>query len=64
MMYSTQEVASKLGISRRRVQELIKEGVIEARKIGRDWVVTEYSRAQGRRKRGRPRKQRKGDNLQ
>ena len=52
-MYSTQEVAEKLGISRRTVQGLIKEGKIKAQKIGRDWVITDYVHHE-KRGRGRP----------
>ncbi len=57
-MYSTQEVAEKLGISRRRVQELLVAGRIKGKKIGRDWVVLDFSYE--RKRQGRPRRQKKG----
>ncbi|MFC1914255.1 helix-turn-helix domain-containing protein [Chloroflexota bacterium] len=33
------EIANKLGLSERRVRKLLEEGRLEARKLGRDWVV-------------------------
>lgn len=38
-MYSVKEAAAKLGISDRRVRVLLKEGRIEGKKLGHDWVV-------------------------
>ena len=38
-MYSVKEAASKLGISERRVRVLLKESLIEGKKLGHDWVV-------------------------
>ena len=38
-MYSTKEVAEKLGLSQAHVKLLARKGLVEAKKIGRDWVV-------------------------
>jgi len=38
---TTREVATTLGISLSRVQQLIYIGKLPATKIGRDWLVTE-----------------------
>lgn len=37
----TKEAAARLGLTPRRVRQLIKAGLIRAKKIGRDWTVTE-----------------------
>ena len=54
----TKKVAARLGISERRVRELIKEGKIAATRVGRDWAILSQSLSsvtvQGRP--GRPRK--------
>ena len=39
LMYSTREAAEKLGLSQAHVKLLARKGIIEAKKIGRDWVV-------------------------
>ena len=38
------EVAKKLKVTPRRVRVLILEGRIDAKKMGRDWLITDYSR--------------------
>jgi excisionase family DNA binding protein len=38
---STSEAADRLGISARRILALIKDGKLEARKIGRDYAIEE-----------------------
>ena len=38
-MLTTSQAAAILGVSRRRVHELIKLGTIQAEKPGRDWQV-------------------------
>jgi excisionase family DNA binding protein len=38
-MFSTQEAAEKLGLSQDHVRLLARTGEIEAKRIGRDWVV-------------------------
>ncbi|MFC2032962.1 helix-turn-helix domain-containing protein [Chloroflexota bacterium] len=38
-MYSTREASEKLGLSQSHVRLLAREGIIEAKWIGRDWVV-------------------------
>jgi len=38
-MYSVGEAAPKLGISERRLRQLLEEGRIKGKKLGRDWVV-------------------------
>ena len=50
------QTAARLGISTRRVRELIAAGVIKARKLGPIWLVE--SVGEWNRKRGRPRKER------
>ena len=35
----TKEAAKRLGVSVRRVQAMIAQGIIAARKLGRDWVI-------------------------
>ena len=38
-MYSTKEAAERLGLSQDHVRLLSRKGVIEAKKLGHDWVV-------------------------
>lgn len=38
-MYSTREAAEKLRLSQDHIKLLARQGKIEAKKIGRDWVV-------------------------
>jgi len=38
-MYSTKEAAEKLGLSQSHIRLLASKGLIEAKLIGRDWVV-------------------------
>ena len=38
-MYGTKEAAAKMGISQRHLRLLLERGVIEGKKLGRDWVV-------------------------
>jgi excisionase family DNA binding protein len=38
-MYSVKEAAEKIGISERHLRSLLKNSVIEGKKLGRDWVV-------------------------
>lgn len=38
-MYSTSEAAEKLGLSQDHVRLLARTGVIEAKKLGHDWIV-------------------------
>ena len=40
-MLSTKEAAEKLGVSLRRVQQMITEGTLPANKVGRDYVILE-----------------------
>lgn len=40
-MYSTKEVAEKLGVSIRRIQQMITEGTLAANKVGRDFIILE-----------------------
>ena len=35
----TKEAAERLHVSVRRVQEMIKQKIIPAKKVGRDWVI-------------------------
>lgn len=56
---STKEAANQLGVSLRRVQQLIKNGTLPAIKCGRDYFIDEadLSNVMVYQKRGRPRKQ-------
>jgi len=38
-MHPVKEASAQLCISERRVRYLLKEGRIEGRKLGRDWIV-------------------------
>jgi len=38
-MLTTAQAAAALGISQRRVQELVKAGRLPAQRIGRDWLI-------------------------
>lgn len=40
---TTKAAAAELGVSRRRVNELIKLGTLEAERFGRDWQVDSES---------------------
>jgi excisionase family DNA binding protein len=40
-LLTTSEAAQKLGISERRVRQLINEGKLKAHKLGRDYAVEE-----------------------
>jgi excisionase family DNA binding protein len=40
-MLSTKEVSEKLGVSIRRVQQMISEGTLPANKVGRDFIILE-----------------------
>ncbi len=38
-MYSVKEASAELGISERRIRQLLAQGRIEGKRLGRDWVV-------------------------
>jgi excisionase family DNA binding protein len=38
-MYSTKQAAQRLGLSQDHVRLLARKGIIEARKLGHDWLV-------------------------
>jgi excisionase family DNA binding protein len=40
-LLSTQQAAEKLGVSLRRVQQMITEGSLPAERVGRDYVIQE-----------------------
>jgi excisionase family DNA binding protein len=40
-LLTTSETAQKLGVSERRVRQLINEGKLKAHKLGRDYAVEE-----------------------
>ncbi len=57
-LLTTHEVASKLGVTVSRVQALIWNGRLPARKVGRDYVIQENDlKLVADRKPGRPHKQ-------
>ena len=42
-MYSTREAAEILGLSQDHVKLLARKGIIDAKKLGRDWVGIELN---------------------
>lgn len=42
-MMTTKQAAERLGLSVRRVQALVQAGQLEARRIGRDWLIEDVS---------------------
>lgn len=50
-MYSVKEAATKIGLSERYLRLLLKEGKLEGKKLGHDWVVLslDYKRKRGTR---------------
>jgi excisionase family DNA binding protein len=58
-LVGTKEAAGRLGVSVRRVQAMIKQGILPATKLARDWFIHESDLARltaSNRKPGRPRK--------
>ena len=57
-LLGTKEAAEKLGISLRRVQQLVETGTLPAQKIGRDYLIQEkdLSKITIHGKPGRPKK--------
>jgi excisionase family DNA binding protein len=56
-LVTTREAAERLGISRRRVQELLQAGALRGEKLSRDWVIEAEeveAFAKKERPRGRP----------
>ena len=51
-MYSTKEVAQKLGLSQDHVKLLARKGLINAKKLGRDWVVLDLNYIRKRKPKG------------
>jgi len=51
-MYSTKEAAEILGLSQDHVRLLARKGVIEAKKVGRDWVVLDLNYTRKRKPKG------------
>lgn len=43
---TTEEVAKKLGVSVRRIRQLLQAGKFSAKKIGRDWIIDSNSIAE------------------
>jgi len=56
MMYSTKEAAEKLRLSQDHVKLLARRGSIEAKKVGRDWVVLSLDYKRKRRPKGKAKK--------
>jgi excisionase family DNA binding protein len=48
-MYSTKEAAEILGLSQAHVKLLARKGVIEARKVARDWIILDLNYTRKRR---------------
>lgn len=55
-MITTADAAQRLGVSDRRVRQLIRSGLLPAVRLGRDWLIEPAALAQvaGRPKRGWP----------
>lgn len=51
--YSVREAAALIGVSPQRVRVMLDAGLLQGRKVGRAWVVSDPKRAE-RRSRGRP----------
>ena len=51
-MYSTKEAAKRLGLSPDHVRLLARSGVIEAKKVGRDWVILDLDYSRKRKPKG------------
>ncbi len=63
-LIGTKEAAEKLGVSLRRVQQLIELGTLPAQRIGRDYLIQlkDLSKVTIYGKRGRPKKTNTGEN--
>jgi excisionase family DNA binding protein len=51
-MYSTKQAAKILGLSQDHVRLLARTGIINAQKVGRDWVVLDLNYTRKRRPKG------------
>jgi len=51
-MHSTKEAANKLGLSQDHVRLLARKGVIQAKKLGHDWVVLDLDYTRKRKPKG------------
>ena len=58
-IYNTKKAAEIKGITERRIRQMIKDGVLKAEKLGRDWIIQdeELEKVQTHGKAGRPRKE-------
>ena len=52
LMYSTKEAAERLGLSHDHVRLLARKGVIQAKKLGHDWIVLELNYKRKRKPKG------------
>jgi excisionase family DNA binding protein len=52
-MYSTKEAAERLGLSQDHVRYLARKRIIEAKKLGHDWVVLNLNYTRKRKVKGR-----------
>ena len=51
-MYSTKEAAERLGLSQEHVRLLARKGVIEAKRLGHDWVILNLNYERKRKPKG------------
>ena len=51
-MYSTRQAAEKLGLSPDHVKLLARKGLVNARKVGRDWIVLDLNYTRKRKPKG------------
>lgn len=59
---STTEAGERLGVSRKRINQLIEEGRLPAKKIGKTWIIeADDLELVKDRKHGRPRKRKPDD---
>lgn len=58
---STAQAAQALGVGQQRVREFIRDGLLPAQRLGREWLIKEsdLKRVRNRRKPGRPLKKTK-----
>ncbi|MFC2045324.1 hypothetical protein ACFLUH_01430 [Chloroflexota bacterium] len=51
-MYSTKEAGEKLGLSQDHVRLLARKGIINAKRLGHDWVIIDLNYTRKRKAKG------------
>jgi len=62
-MYSVKEAAEKLGLDQSQIRRLLKQGKIEGKKWGRDWMILELDYKRKRKPGGGRKPKTKGGRL-